>query len=60
MGLVFLKWLASIGSRRHLVFSQQRESRPHVPPDTQPIISLETFDRKAKRALTFAGWKLHI
>lgn len=60
MGLVFLKRQAHICSRRHLVFSQQRKSGTHLPPDTQPIISLETRDRRAKRALTFAGWKLHI
>lgn len=60
MGFVFLKLQARFCSHRHLVFSQQRDSRTHLWPDTQPIISLEMRDREAKRALTFAGWKLHI
>lgn len=60
MGLVLLKRKARVCSCRHLVFSQQRKSQTHLPPDTQPIISLETRDREAKHALTFAEWKLHI
>lgn len=60
MGLVFLKRQARVCSLRHLVFSQQQESRTCLLPDMQLIISLEMCDREAKRALTFAGWKLHI